>query len=113
MVRAFILGYFNYCPLVWHFCCSDCSKNLKHVQFRPLKFVYNDLTPSYAELLKVSGMSYLYHQRIRLLSSEIYKLCSEQGAMHLHSLITMKDYTIGRNEKAIEQPLCVKQQEFG
>ncbi len=33
MMRAFILCYFNYCPLVWHFCGSGCSKNLEHVQF--------------------------------------------------------------------------------
>ena len=26
MVRAFILCYFNYCPLVCHFCGSECSK---------------------------------------------------------------------------------------
>ncbi len=60
----------------------------------------------YAELLKVSGMSYLYHQRIRLLGSEMYRLYNEQGPKYLHSLITMKDYTIGRNQKAIEMPLC-------
>ena len=54
----------------------------------------------------LSGMSYLYHQRIRLLASEMYKLYNELGPQYLHSLITMKDYTVWRNEKAIELPLC-------
>ncbi len=106
MVTAFILCYFNYCPLVWHFCGSECSKNLEHMQFRTRKFVHNDFTSSYAELLKVSAMSYLYHQRIRLFASERHQLYNEQGPKQLHSLITVKDYTIGRNQKAIELPLC-------
>ncbi len=86
-------------------CCgSECSKNLERVQFRALKFVYGDFTSTYTELIQVSGMSYLYHQRIRLLASEMYKLYNEQGPKYLR--ITMKDYTIERNEKAIELPLC-------
>ncbi len=33
-------------------------------------------------------------------------LYNELGPQYLHSLITMKDYTVWRNEKAIELPLC-------
>ncbi len=61
MARAFILCYFNYCPLVWHFCGSECSKNWEHVQFRALKFAYNDFTATYTELLKVSGTMSCHH----------------------------------------------------
>ncbi len=41
------------------------------MQSRELKLVHPDLTKTYTELLKVSGMYYLYHQRIHLLASEM------------------------------------------
>ncbi len=51
-------------------------------------------------------MSSLYQQRIRLLATEMYKLYYKQGPTYLHSLITRKGYTVARNGKAVEQPLC-------
>ncbi len=54
-----------------HFCGSECSKNSEHLAVSRLKFVYNDFTSTYTELLNVSGISYLYHQQIRLLALEI------------------------------------------
>ena len=106
MMRSFISCYFNYSPLVWHFCVNECSKALERIQFRALKFVYNDFKSSYTELLEVSGMSSLYQQRIRLLATEMYKLYYKQGPTYLHSLITKIFYTVARNGKAVEQPRC-------
>ena len=36
----------------------------------------------------------------------MYKPYNELGPQYLHSFIRMKDLTTGRNEKAIEPPLC-------
>ncbi len=76
------------------------------MQFRALKFVYNDFKSSYTELLEVSDMPSVYQQRIRLLASEMYKLYYKQGPTYLHSLITRKCYIVARNGKAVEQPWC-------
>ena len=106
IIRSFVSCYFNYRPLVWHFCGNECSKALERIQFRTLKFVYNDFKSSCAELLEISGMSSLYQQRIRFLATEMYKLYYKQGPTYLHSLITRKCYTVARNGKAVEQPRC-------
>ena len=80
-----------------HFCGNECSKALERIQFRALKFVYNDFKSSYTELLAVSGVSILYQQRICLLATEMYMLYYKQGPTYLHSLITRKCYTVARN----------------
>ena len=98
--------FYCYCPLVWHFCGNECSKASERIQFRALKFVYNDFKSSYTELLEVSGMSSLYQQRIRLLATEMYKLYYKQGPTYLYSFIRRKGYTVARNGKAEEQPRC-------
>ncbi len=87
LMKSFISCYFNYCPLLWHFCGNECSKALQHIQFRALKFVYNDFKSSYTELLAVSGtcMSSFHQERIRLLATEMYKLYYKQGPTYLVS----------------------------
>ena len=66
--------------------------------FRALKFVYNDFTSTYTEVLEVSGMSYLYHQRIHLFALEMYKLYHKQGSKYLHKLIVYHERITDREE---------------
>ena len=50
--HTFILSNFNFCPLAWHFCTDKNSNKLEKVQERALRFVYNDYTSSYINLLE-------------------------------------------------------------
>ena len=50
--HTFILSNFNFCPLAWHFCTDKNSKKLEKVQERALRFVYDDYTSSYINLLE-------------------------------------------------------------
>ncbi len=40
--RSYILSKFNYCPLVWHFCGIQISRNMETIHERALYFVYED-----------------------------------------------------------------------
>ena len=40
--RCFILSHFNYCSLVWNFCGEVHTARIEHIQYRALKFVYNN-----------------------------------------------------------------------
>ena len=42
LYKAFVLSNFNYCPAVWHMCSSVNSNKLEKVQYRALKFVFNN-----------------------------------------------------------------------
>ena len=50
--KSFILANFNYCPAVWHVCGTTNTKKLEKIQYRALKFVYNDYQSSYESLLE-------------------------------------------------------------
>ncbi len=51
MYRSYILSNFNYCPIVWHFCGIQNSRNMEKIQERALGFVYEDYELTYDILL--------------------------------------------------------------
>jgi hypothetical protein len=50
---AFRYSNINFCPLAWHFCTDKNSKKLEKVQERALRFVYDEYTSSYINLLEI------------------------------------------------------------
>ncbi len=54
--RSYILSNFNYCPLVWHFCGIQNSRNMETIQERALRFVYEDYESTYDILIKRETM---------------------------------------------------------
>ena len=77
--RAFIVSNFNYCPLVWHFCGKRNTSKIEKLQERALRFVFNDFTSSYENMLKKAELTTLTLSRIKTLALEVYK------ALHGHS----------------------------
>ena len=55
MYNSFIMSNFNYCPLIWHFCSQTSTIKLEKSQERALRFIYNDHSSTYANLLKCAG----------------------------------------------------------
>jgi hypothetical protein len=52
---SFIMSNFNYCPLVWYFCGQVNTKKVEKTQERALRFIYEDYSASYDELLSKSN----------------------------------------------------------
>ena len=73
LYKSFVLSNFNYCPAVWHFCGSVNSKKLEKIQFRALKFVYNDYFTDYIHLLQRANLPTLELSRIRTIAIEVFK----------------------------------------
>ena len=71
--KSFILCHFNYCPLVWHNTTKTNTDKLEKIQERALRFVLNDFTSDYANLLLKASVPSLTLSRLRQLSTEIYK----------------------------------------
>ncbi len=59
------MSHFNYCPCVWHFGRRTGERKIDNVQFRCLKYIYNDFTPTYGELRKRAQRPVMYVQRLR------------------------------------------------
>ena len=93
--RALIVSNFNYCPLVWHFCGKRNTSKIEKLQERALRFVFNDFTSSYENMLKKAELTTLTLSRIKTLALEVYK------ALHGHSPPPpyMKDMFTSRQEQ--------------
>jgi hypothetical protein len=89
--HTFILSNFNFCPLAWHFCTDKNSKKLEKVQERALRFVYNDYTSSYINLLEKALVPSLQIRRIRTMALETYKIVNKLAHVCLHDLVNVKN----------------------
>ena len=84
------MSHFNYCPLVWHFCCERNTKKLEKIQERALRFIYNDSDSSYENLLEKSQLPSLRLRRLRSMAIEVFKIINKQTPVYLHDLVTIK-----------------------
>ncbi len=70
---SFITANFSYCPLVWMMCGKVNSDKIENLQYRALKFVYNEYDATYSELMEMAGVNSLLIGRMRRLAIEVFK----------------------------------------
>ena len=63
----------NYCSLVWNFCEAAHTSKMERIQFRALKYIYNDVSTSYEELLARANLPTLELHRKREILVEVFK----------------------------------------
>lgn len=90
--HSFILSNFNYCPVTWHFCSEINSKKMEKIQERALRFIYEDKSSTYDELLIKSKLPSLKIRRIRSIALETFKIINKQSPLYLHDLIEIKQH---------------------
>ncbi len=61
---------------------------MENVQKKPLRFVYNDFTSSYEELLAKGNHSTLYITRLRYIATEFYKCMDSLNPTYLKDMVT-------------------------
>ena len=71
MVKTFVLNQFNYWALVWHFCGNGNIHKMEKIHERLLRFIENDYTSEYKEILAISNESTLYLKRVRIMAQEV------------------------------------------
>ena len=87
---SFIFSNFNYCPVTWHFYSELNTNKMKKIQFRALKFIYDDTDSTYEELLAKSKLPTLKIRRIITIAIETFKIVNKNSPLYLHDLITIK-----------------------
>ena len=68
-----MISKFNYCPLVWIFSTAKSLNKIESLQKRALRFLYNDYSISYEDLLEKAGKVKMSVNRLRNLCVEIYE----------------------------------------
>jgi hypothetical protein len=88
LYKTFILSTFNYCPAVWHLCGLTNTKKLEKVQWRALKFIYNDYNATYEELLSRANLPSLALGRIRAIALEVFRVVKGLSPAYLAGTFT-------------------------
>ena len=86
LVNSFIYSNFNYCPLIWHFTSANSIKMIEKVQERLLRFLYNDLSSSYDDLLKLADKTTMLVSRLKTLCIEVYKTINFENPCYMNDI---------------------------
>lgn len=89
---SFILSNLNYCPITWHFCSEKNTLKMEKIQERALRFVYNNYTINYEELLHLSKLPSLKVRRLRSIALETFKIINKNCPSYLYDLINIKKH---------------------
>jgi hypothetical protein len=81
--HSFILSNFNYCLVTWHFCGETNTKKIEKIQERALRFIYNEYTSSYEDLLCKSKLPSLKVRRLRTFALEVFKIVNKDCPVYL------------------------------
>ena len=103
ILRSFIIVHFLYCAALLHFSSKYFREKMEKIMYRGLKFVYNDHSASYPELLERAGMCSLELMREKTVIIDIHNFMNENGPEYINEL-----YTIHRKESrrgsTLQQP---------
>ena len=77
LVQSFVFSNFNYCPLVWFFSSARSMDKIEKIQERALRFLYDDHSSSYEELLGKSEKCTMHVNRLRYLCIVIFKTANQ------------------------------------
>ena len=80
-------------------------RKVEKIQYKALKFVYNDFTSSYADLRKLARRPLMYTERQRCILVEVYKCLNHISPPYLHDMFNVKDLPYGlRNDSIVALP---------
>ena len=80
-------------------------RKVEQLQYKALKFVYNNFTSSYADLRKLARRPLIYTERQRCISVEVYKCLNHISPPYLHDIFNVKDLPYGlRNDSIVALP---------
>ncbi len=101
LYNTYISCHFNFCPLVWHFCSVSDTNRLEKIQFRALRFVYDDYESDYNTLLARAKMPTLELSRQRALCAEVFKCINNLAPQYMCNLFKLRDKSI-HNTKSVK-----------
>ncbi len=99
LYNTYISCHFNFCPLVWHFCSQSDTDKLELLQYRALRFVYDDYESDYDSLLSRANMPNLELSRQRQLCTQIFKCINNQSPQYLSDLFNLQDKSLHNTKK--------------
>ena len=111
LAKTFCLCYFNYCPVIWHFCGTGDIHKIERLHERVIRFIYNDYTSNYLELLSSNDEPTMFLKRVREIAQEVYKTLNGMNPKYTELLLHQRTF-ISRRPLDLYVPR-VNQETFG
>ena len=86
--QAFIHSNFSYCPVVWITSNIKNISKLERIQYRALKFVYNEFDVSYEDLLKKSKTLSISVHMMHCIAVEVFKCLNDIAPVYLREMFS-------------------------
>ena len=84
------MSNFNYCPIVWNFCGILQIRKMEKIQERALRFLFDDNTSTYIELLKKADREVLHLKRIKTVACEVFKSLQDLNPVFMKEMFSEK-----------------------
>ena len=99
-----VLGHFNFCPTVWHFCKSYDTLKIGKVQYRALNYAFNDRNCSYDILRRHDNVPLFHIRRWKTDLLVVYKAYLSYDCQYRSDMFKKQSYDYHtRNSKALVQ----------
>ena len=90
LIQSFIYSNFEYCPLVWYLSSSRPLRNIERLRESALRFLFNDHTSSYNELLSMSEKCTMIISHQRALCIEIFKTVKQLNQLFMQNIFKLR-----------------------
>ena len=93
MVQSFILGHFNYCPLVWYFTSAKQINKIEKIQERALRYISDDYDSNYQRLLENNKFVSVEIKRKQTLCMEIFKTFNDLNPPYMKEFFRKNSFS--------------------
>ncbi len=91
LLDAFLCSVFTYCPTTWHFCSKTVEKMMEKIYERSLRFVMNDPSRSYEELLMITKCDTMFLWRLKKNRTFMYKCFYRLHPKYINDMFNVKE----------------------
>ena len=103
ILKSFIRSNLTYCCHIWYFTSPTLREKIEKIQFRGLRYVYNDYS-TYESLLEKSGMQSIDLLIQKTILVEIFKCLHGIGAAYLANLFSFGKNSTRSNSRDLIVP---------
>ena len=92
LIETFVFSNFNYCPLIWNFTSMTSTNEIKSIEKRALRLLYNDYTSTYDSLLAKANKPTMELKRYRTLELDIFKTLHVLNPTYMQDLFYLRSF---------------------
>ena len=111
--NAFVMSNFMYCNLVWHMCNVTDTKKIERIQERCLRYIDNDWSTKYCDLLQKYNKSSLYIVRVKALAQLVFDVLNGDVPSFLYDMFLQNQISYSMRDEMKVKQHCFNTVKYG